>query len=126
MNLPEYFHLSTGYVCYRPVSDVTFLQAIDLCSGAVAFARMQKIRWLLIDTTRLSGFGPPGTVDRFEFGDRCARAAGGAVKAAFLAKSEMIDSDGFGLIVARNRGFQTSIFASESDAVQWLLDSNST
>ena len=125
MNLPEYFQLSAGYVCYRPVSDVTFLQVIDLCSAAVSFSRMQKIRCLLVDTTRLSGFGPPGTLDRFEFGHRCAQAAAGAVKVAFLAKPEMIDADGFGLVVARNRGFRTGIFASESDAVQWLLDPNS-
>ena len=125
MNLPEFFHQSTGYVCYRPVSEATFLQVIDLCSGAVSFSRMQKIRCLLVDTTRLAGFGPPGTLDRFEFGHRCARAAEGKVKVAFLAKPEMIDTDGFGLMVARNRGFQTGIFAAESDAVQWLLDPNS-
>ena len=77
MNLPEYFQLSAGYVCYRPVSDVTFLQVIDLCSAAVSFSRMQKIRCLLVDTTCLSGFGPPGTLDRFEFGHRCAQAAAG-------------------------------------------------
>lgn len=124
MNLPEFFHQSTCYVCYRPISDVTFLQVIDLCSGAVSFSRTQKIRCLLVDTTRLAGFDPPGTLDRFEFGRRCARAAEGKVKVAFLAKPEMIDTDGFGLIVARNRGFRTSIFAAESDAVQWLLDPN--
>ena len=124
MELPEHFHLSTDYVCYRPVGEVTFLQVIDLCSGAVSFSRAQKIRCLLVDTTRLAGFGPPGTLDRFEFGHRCARAAAGKVKVAFLARPEMIDADGFGLIVARNRGFRAGIFASEADAVQWLLDPN--
>jgi len=125
MNLPEYFQLSTGYVCYRPVSDVTFLKVIELCSDAISFSRMQKIRCLLVDTTRLAGFGPPSTLDRFEFGSRCARAAEGKVKVAFLAKPEMIDTDGFGLVVAKNRGFRTGIFVSESEAVQWLLDPSS-
>jgi hypothetical protein len=64
-------------------------------------------------------------LERFEFAQRCATAAEGKVKVAFLARPEHIDSNGFGLAVARNRGFWTGIFASESDALHWLLDPNS-
>ena len=86
---------------------------------------MHNFKHLLIDTTQLNGFGPPDTLERFEFAERCAQAASGAVKVAFLAKAEMIDPDKFGLDVARNRGFWTGIFASKADAVQWLLDPSS-
>ena len=125
MDVPEHFHVSGEHVCYRPVATVTFSQVIELCSSAVAFCRMRNLRCLLVDTTRLTGFGSPDTLDRFEFAHRCAQAADGAVKVAFLARPEMIDPDRFGLAVARNRGFWTGIFASESEALQWLIDPNS-
>ena len=125
MKMPEYFQLSTDYACYRPVGKVNFAQVIDLCSNAVSFARLHDIKCLLVDTTQLTGFGPPSTVERFEFADQCATAAEGKAKVAFLARAENIDPNGFGLAVARNRGFWTGIFASESDALQWLLDPNS-
>jgi len=125
MNLPEHFHLSAEYISYRPQLEVTFAQVIDLCSNAISFARLHDIKFLLVDTTRLTGFGPPNTLERFEFADRCATAAEGKTKVAFLAKPEMIDPKGFGLAVARNRGFWTGIFASEHDASRWLLDPNS-
>ena len=67
MNLPEHFHLSGDYVSYRPKGEVTFAQLIDLCSSAVSFARLYDIKCLLADTTQLTGFGPPSTLERFEF-----------------------------------------------------------
>jgi hypothetical protein len=123
--MPEYFELSIDYASYRPVDKVTFAQVIDLCNSAVAFARLHEVKCLLVDTTQLTGFGPPSTLERFEFAHGCATAAEGKVKVAFLARPENIDPNGFGLAVARNRGFWTGIFASEADAVQWLLDPNS-
>jgi len=125
MKLPEHFHLFTDYACYRPLGEVTFPQVIDLCSSAVSFARLHDIRCLLVDTTQLTGFGPPSTLERFEFADHCAKAAQGKAKVAFLAKPEMIDPKGFGLAVARNRGFWTGIFPSEAQALRWLLDPDS-
>jgi len=125
MTLPEHFHLSGDYVSYRPKGEVTFAQLIDLCSSAVSFARLYDIKCLLADTTQLTGFGPPSTLERFEFVCRCALAANGAVKLAVLAKPEMIDRDGFGIAVARNRGLVAGIFASEGDALQWLRNPNS-
>jgi hypothetical protein len=125
MALPEHFEESTEYLCYKPVGQVTFAQVIASCSGAVIFARTHDYKRLLVDTTGLTGFASPSTFDRFEFAQQCAYAAHGAVKVAFLAKPEMIDPDQFGLDVARNRGFWTAIFASEAQALQWLLDPNS-
>ena len=77
---------------------------------------------LLVDTTRLTGFGAPDTLERFEFARRCAAAQHGRIKVVFVARQEMIDEDYFGLTVASNRGFYTAISASESEAVSWLLD----
>jgi hypothetical protein len=122
MDLPEHFFASSDYICYRPAAVVTFAQVIELCSTAVAFARAQNIQWLLVDTMLLTGFGPPNTVDRFEFAQRCAQAADGAVKVAFVARLEMIDGERFGVQVARNRGFLANIFSSEAEALDWLRE----
>jgi len=123
MDMPEHFFSSSDYICYRPAAVVTFAQVIELCSTAVAFARAQNISLLLVDTTQLTGFAAPNTVDRFEFSKRCAQAADGAVKVAFVAMAEMIDGERFGVQVARNRGFLANIFVSEADAAQWLRES---
>ena len=122
MNMPEYFELSTDYGRYTPGGKVTFAQVIELCSGAVSLARAHDINCLLVDTTQLTGFGPPTTLERFEFAERCATAAEGKVKVAFLARPENIDPNGFGLAVARNRGFWAEMFDRESEAERWLLD----
>jgi hypothetical protein len=121
-DLPEDFHTEDGYTCYRPLADVTFSEVVELCSAALTYSRIHNLERLLVDTTGLTGFQQPTTIERFTLGERCAVAAGGALTVAFLAKPEMIDPDFFGARVARNRGLRISIFASEAAAVQWLLD----
>ena len=85
-------------------------------------ARQRGIQLLLIDTTQLTGFGPPHLLDRFELARRCAEAADSKVEVAFVARSEMIDPDRFETAVARNRGFWAEMFDRESEAERWLLD----
>ena len=51
-------------------------------------------------------------------------AGGAAVKVAVVGRLEVIDPARFGVTVARNRGFFSKAFSSESEAWTWLLDAN--
>lgn len=120
--MPDYYEPGTEYGTFRPEGRVSFDTVIELCVHAIAYADEAGAPRLLVDGTRLSGFGVPGIMERYEFAQRCANAPQGRIKVAFVAKSEMIHPDGFGVVVARNRGFHTAIFDSEMEALSWLLD----
>jgi len=93
-------------------------------SRAIVYCRENGIRRLLIDTTKLTGFGSLGTAERFAIGERLARDARAAVKVALVGRPEVLDPSRFGMTVARNRGLFLSTFSSESEAWEWLLDPN--
>ena len=119
---PEGFQVLTTHACYRPVKQVTLLEAVDLVSLAIRFARENKIKTLLADITELTGFESPTTTERYLFGERFAVEAMGMVKVAMVARPEVIHPRRFGVLVARNRGLLSEVFNSEADAIAWLLD----
>jgi hypothetical protein len=121
MDTPKYFELADGYARYCPVAEVTLQEGINLLTIAIGYAREQKIRHILIDTTKLSGFEPPTTLDRFTLGGQAARAGRSTVKVAMVAKPEMIDPKKFGVTVAKNRGLNADVFTTEAEALAWLL-----
>lgn len=120
MDTPEHFLLADGYARYCPVGQVTLQQGVNLLSIAIAYARKQGITRLLIDSTGLTGFDPPTTLERFTLGGQIARAAQGSVKVALVVPAVMIDPKKFGLTVARNRGMVGDVFTSEAEALEWL------
>ncbi len=120
--LPERFEIGEGHAVCRPEGDVSFPEALERLSQAVIYCRENGIRRLLIDTTKLTGFGVPGTVERFSMGERLARDARAAVKLVVVARPEVLDPGRFGVTVARNRGLFSNAFSSESEALKWLLD----
>jgi len=122
--LPEHLETHEGYATHRPEGNVSFEEAVDLMSRAIVYCRESGIRRLLIDTTRLTGFGRPSTVERFAMGERLARDAMAAVKLAVVARAKLIDPSQFGVTVARNRGLFTKAFVSEEEATEWLLSPN--
>ncbi len=124
MNTPEQFEPQDGYVSYRPVKVVTFQEAVALGCDAIALAREQQIKRLLIDTTGLTGFASPKTLDRYQMAEQFARAGQSSVKVAIVARFELIDRDKFGVTVARNRGLMANVFPTEAEALAWLLDPN--
>jgi len=121
---PERFEIGEGYAIFRPEGNVSFLAAGDLLSQAVAHCREVGIRRLLIDTTKLTGFGPLGTAERFLVGETLARAAMAAVKIVMVVRPELFEPRRFGITVARNRGLISNVFPSEAEALKWLLDPN--
>jgi hypothetical protein len=122
MNAPESFQMAEGYAIYRPIGNVSIQEAISLVSQAITFARNIQIRRLLVDSTKLTGFGPLGTVDRYKMGEQLADAGRLSVRLAMVARAELIDPQRFGVMVARNRGLDVDVFTSEAKALAWLLD----
>jgi hypothetical protein len=122
--LPERFEIGEGHAIHRPEGSVSFQEAGELLSQAIVYCRENGIRRLLIDTTKLTGFGPIDTAERYTIGERLARAAMAAVKVAMVVRQELLDPARFGITVARNRGLFSNAFTSESEAWEWLLDPN--
>ncbi len=122
MNKPEYFEILEGHSVFRPTGRLSFEQMVQLVASAVVFAREQKIRKLLVVITELTGFESPGVTARYLAMRDWVDAAKGEVCVAMVAKPEMIDFDKIGAVAGQNAGFRCNIFASEADAIIWLMN----
>lgn len=118
----EGFVLEGGRAVYRPVGSVSFDEVVTLVRAAIVAARSNQARDLLVDTTALTGFPPPDTLQRFLAVVEWAEEARGSVRLAMVAQPEMIDSRKFGVAVATNRGLASNIFTTEGEARAWLDD----
>ena len=117
---PASFHLAGNRAVYRPVANVTFEEAVALVREAIVLACQHQARELLVDSTRLTGFLSPDTLQRFFAAIQWAEAGAGRLHLAMVALSEMIDPQKFAVTVAANRGLVSNIFPSEAEAVAWL------
>jgi len=122
MNAPESFLVAETHASYRPEKQITVDEAFDLVGAAIEFARENQFERLLVDTTRLTGFGSPGVWQRFIMGKLFAEKAKSRVKVALVARTDLIDPERFGVLVATNRGLLAEVFDSETDALRWLLE----
>jgi hypothetical protein len=91
-----------------------------MVAAAVALARERHVRSLLVNVSRLTGFKPPSLIDRYHFMHEWARAAGGSVRIAMVARPELIDPQKFGVTVGANIGLTSDVFTSEEEALRWL------
>jgi hypothetical protein len=114
--------LEGGRGLYRPVASVSFDEAVDLVRAAIAAARRNHARDLLVDTTALTGFPSPDTFQRFLAAVEWADEAKGGVRLAMVARAEMIHPQKFGVLVGANRGLVSNIFTTEREAGAWLDD----
>jgi hypothetical protein len=117
---PDGFEILGGRGLYRPAGTVTFDQLVGLVHDAIATARREGARGLLVNTCGLDGFATPDTAQRFFAVKAWAEAAGGVLRLAVVARPEMIDPHQFGVTVAANRGLVSNIFAREAEAIAWL------
>ena len=120
MNELDSFVLENGRGIYRPVGTVSFDEAVALVRAAIATARRNQARELLVDTTELVGFPSPNTFQRFLAAVEWADEASGSLYLSMVARPEMIDPQKFGTLVASNRGLMNNIFPTEAEAVAWL------
>jgi hypothetical protein len=116
----EDFKIVGGHAEYRPTGRVSLEQAIQMVAAAVALARERHVRSLLVNVSRLTGFKPPSLIDRYHFMHEWARAAGGSVRIAMVARPELIDPQKFGVTVGANIGLTSDVFTSEEEALRWL------
>ena len=123
MNTPIDFEICEGYACFRPSGQVTFNEAVAVIADAISQVADKGIQRLLVDTINLRGFPHPTTSERLFMVEQWASRARG-VRLAVVARAELIDPLRFGVMVARNKGLLANVFASEPDAIEWLLGSN--
>jgi hypothetical protein len=116
-----HFKKEQGYAVFCPAGEVSFDEMAELLNRAVVLCRRQKIKKLLIDSTELHGFHPPGISERYNLAERIAQEAASLVKIAHVASPEWVRSGKFGVEVARNRGLDAKNFYSEPEALKWLL-----
>jgi hypothetical protein len=70
--------------------------AADMVTRAIAFARARRIRKLLVDASKLTGFELPHIGKLYFFIHDWARVAEGGVRVAFVTRPELIEQQGFG------------------------------
>ena len=118
--VPDDFEMRGDVAIWRPRGRATLADAADAITAAVARARARGIRKLVAVTLAITGIAPPDTTERFTFATAWARAAGGLVALAIVARVELIDPKRFGVLVATNRGLVADVFDSEEAALHWL------
>jgi hypothetical protein len=114
------FVLESGRGFYRPAGCFSFDEVVALVRAAIAVARSNQARDLLVDTTALTGFSSPDTLDRFLAAVEWAKEASGRLRLAMVAREEMIDPQTLGVTVASKRGLVRNIFTTEDEARAWL------
>jgi hypothetical protein len=117
----EHFEQKRAYALFCPVGRVSFAEMAELTSRAVLLCRQEKIKKLLINSTGLPEFHPPGMAERYNLAERIATDAKSLVKIAHVASREWVRSGKFSVIVAKNRGLDAKNFRSEREALKWLL-----
>ena len=104
----------------RPVQLAAPRGASVAARAAITAACASRAADLLVDTTTLTGFPAPDTLQRFLAAVGWAEEAGGRLRLAMVARAEMIDPCKFGVTVAANRGLVSNIFTTEAEARAWL------
>ena len=122
----EHFEPKKGYAVFRPAGVLSFEEMAHLMSRAVVLCRKQKIGKLLIVSTGVTGFHPPGISEGYNFFEGIAADAASLVKIAHVASPEWVRSGKFGVMVAKNRGLDAENFHMESAALEWLLQAGET
>src|SRR5208283_469441 len=118
---PEHFEILGTHAVFRPLGEVSLEQGVRLVTSAITYAREQKVRRLLVVATAPTGFKSPTVTERYYMAKKFAQAARSMVRVAVVASPEVFDSQRFGELVAKNSGLALQRFASEEEALAWLL-----
>ena len=117
----EHFKKKEGYAVFCPVGEFSFAEMAHLISRAVVRCRKQKIKKLLIISTKASGFHSAEMAEQYDYAEQIASDAASLVKIAHVANPIWIRSRDFRVMVAKNRGLELENFQAESAALEWLL-----
>jgi hypothetical protein len=121
VQIEQHLEILEGYCRFQPHGVVSLVEAVALVARAIASCRDQKIPKLLVNVTGLTGFSIPTLVDRYLMVEEWAREARGFVVVAMVAAPELIHPEKFGVKVAADHGLRGDVFASEREALEWLL-----
>jgi hypothetical protein len=121
MNVAAHIEVIETHCRFRPPDEVTIVEGVDLVARAIAYCRERKLPKLLVDASRLTHFATPTLVDRFLMAEDWAREAQGMVVVAMVVPERLIHPEKFGMKVAADSGLRANVFASEREAVEWLL-----
>jgi hypothetical protein len=124
MKAEPYFKTVDGHAVFRPSGHVTLVQAAGIIEQSIELAKTQRIRPLLAVITALDGFPSPTLAQRFRIVEEWAVASAGRIKFALVMQPWLINPERFGVLVARNRGFDADVFTAEEEARAWLLGAN--
>lgn len=105
---------------YRPKGNVTFERAVDMVAEAMRLARSLGLQDLLVNTTGFTGFPAPSIFARHALAVKWAESAGSALIVAMVARSDLIDPEKIGVLMAQNRGASGDVFPTEAAALAWL------
>jgi len=121
MNIAAHMEATQTYCRFRPPDTVSLVEVAELVTRAIAHCRTRNFPRLLVDASRLTHLAPPSLVDRFLMVEDWAREAQGMVSVAIVAPEKLIHPEKFGVRVAADSGLRGNIFASEREAIVWLL-----
>jgi hypothetical protein len=114
------FELRTGYAFYQPEGATNVAGFLQLLEQAMAACRESGATRLLVDARALRH---PflGTHQLFELGSGLAAFWDRDIRLAMVGRSDQIDPERFGRLVAENRGLRYSAHTTEADALRALL-----
>jgi hypothetical protein len=104
---------------FRPQGEIQAQERFKLLLQAVALAHARQIPKLLMNLNGLENVKMPNVADRYFIMREFAAVAKGAVKIAFVLPPHLI-SDKFGVLVGKNAGLTSEVFANEAEALAWL------
>jgi hypothetical protein len=116
----EHFKIVDDHAEYRPTGRVALGEGVRLIASAIALAREQQARKLLVVTRGLATTERPTLATRYSMMKQFAEAAKGLVKVAIVTRPAMIDPQKFGVTVAVNSGLALDVFTTEEEALAWL------
>ena len=114
------FDMSGDIALLRLRGRLSHEQTFRLVKLVIAAARSEHVGDLLIDTSELQAFESPSLAMRHFMFREWARAAGAAVRLAFVAKAETTDPGRIEIVAARNSGASAEMFSSQIEALAWL------
>jgi hypothetical protein len=96
-------------------------QAAQQVVAAVAKAKAQMVARLLVDLRAMTNSPSSTVTERYDLGQDIACASAGMRQIAFAMRPEALTLYDFTFLVISNRGTRAAGFASEQEALAWLL-----
>lgn len=120
MNTVKDFESVGTRAFYRPIAEVSFESAVDMCNEAIRRARELGLSDIVVNSLGLTGFGPPGVFARYSMATKFVESAGSSLRVAIVTRPEIIDPQKIAMLMMQNRGVTGEVFTNEPEALQWL------